>query len=156
MPKLRFFRIFRGLAIIVIAATFGIGFAAGFYFVFYSHQQIQTMGATGYILAGFSGLGLMVTLYGAVNTWANTPRLGSKNLYSKDNIHYLRYEKTAGKGMVLRGVLGFLIQIHPRLLTVLQRYGKMVEKENVILVILLDYVCLESKESKSIPFLPLG
>jgi hypothetical protein len=49
----------------------------------------------------------MVTLYGAVNTWANTPRLGSKNLYSKDNIHYLRYEKTAGKGMV-EGCVGFL------------------------------------------------
>ncbi|MGB6531911.1 MAG: hypothetical protein WBF33_27715, partial [Candidatus Nitrosopolaris sp.] len=33
--------------------------------------------------------------------------------------------------------------------------GKMVEKENVILVIPLGYVCLESKERNQFTFLPL-
>jgi hypothetical protein len=107
MPKINIFRTFRGAAVIAIVATFGIGFTVGFYFVVLSHQETQTTGAPGYILAGFSGVGLTITLSGVLNTWANTPRLGYKNLYSKDNIHYLTYEKTKGKGMV-EGCFGFL------------------------------------------------
>ncbi len=85
----------------ISAAMFVFGIAIGFYVAVNSSKQLAVLGATGAIIAIFSGLGTATTAMNLLLQWSREPilRFGT-TAPNSERVYHLHVTKTRGKGVV--------------------------------------------------------